>query len=363
MSWDDDTVLAFDFETSGSLPEYALQPWRLSQESFWATSLVWLWRQDEKIIHKGDVWPTRKLMKQMLEQALDEHRMMLGWNTVFDISVLLAYGFEKEVMQISWLDGMLIWRHFFLEPEYDAKPGKRKSYSLKSAVPEFIPEHAGYEEGIDYHSTDPAMMAKLHFYNIQDNMYTLRVARRCYNKLTSKQRRCMQIEARCLPLVAKANLRGMLVDTPYLRDLSASLINTKNGLLKKLAPHGVTEAIVRSPIKLRKLMYEDWGLDPIKFNKSKVTGLKTPSTDKESLYELAFDDPRAGDLRKLREAMNLKSKFADALITSSNYNNDFHTHPSAHVFGTYSGRLTYSSKQRQPRKNKKPDVEDVSDDA
>ena len=29
MDWNDDQIVAFDFEASGSLPEYALQPWRI----------------------------------------------------------------------------------------------------------------------------------------------------------------------------------------------------------------------------------------------------------------------------------------------------------------------------------------------
>jgi hypothetical protein len=37
--WDDSKIVAFDFEASGELPEYALQPWRLAQGKFWATSI------------------------------------------------------------------------------------------------------------------------------------------------------------------------------------------------------------------------------------------------------------------------------------------------------------------------------------
>jgi hypothetical protein len=37
--WDDAKHVAFDFETSGELPEYALQPWRLKQGLFWTTSI------------------------------------------------------------------------------------------------------------------------------------------------------------------------------------------------------------------------------------------------------------------------------------------------------------------------------------
>jgi hypothetical protein len=39
MKWIDESVMAFDFETTGALPEYALQPWRYKQGIFKVTSL------------------------------------------------------------------------------------------------------------------------------------------------------------------------------------------------------------------------------------------------------------------------------------------------------------------------------------
>jgi hypothetical protein len=38
--WDSAKYMAFDFETSGTLPEYALQPWRIAAGNTWATSLA-----------------------------------------------------------------------------------------------------------------------------------------------------------------------------------------------------------------------------------------------------------------------------------------------------------------------------------
>lgn len=343
--WDDDAYAAFDFETSGILPEYALQPWRIPKGDAWATSVVSLWRKDQKIETSGCLFPSKKDIRLILEQALDEQRILLGWNTVFDIAILLAYGLDKLVFQCRFMDGMLLWRHLDIEPEYEATGPSRRSYSLKVAVPTFLPQHAGYEKDIDYHSDDPAELHDLHYYNKQDCLFTLRIAKMLWSKLKSKQQQAAIIEAQCLPMVAQANLRGMSIDRLAARGLAADLDKVAATKLKSLAPHGVSEKVVRSPVQMGKLLFDDWKLPVLKENKSKKTGKTTRSTDKETLHELAFKDPRAKELREYREALNCKTKFAVAPLASSLYNGDNQSHPQAIVFGTYSGRMTYASKQ------------------
>jgi DNA polymerase-1 len=115
--------------------------------------------------------------------------------------------------------------------------------------------------------------------------------------------------------------------------------------LAKLAPHGVTEKIVRSPMQLGKLLFDEWKLPVLKENTGKKTGKISRATDQEVLHELAFIDPRAKDLRAYREALNNKTKFADTPLLSAEYNGDMMSRPSAIVFGTYTGRMTYASNQ------------------
>lgn len=343
-TWDDSKVVAFDFETSGTLPEYALQPWRVAQGKSWVTSLAVV-QKDAQLTVSGGLAPTLQDMERFLVRARDEKRYIVGWNTIFDISWLLAYGFEELVFANKWLDGMLLWRHAFIEPEYDADRANRKSYSLKTCVTEVLPQWAGYNEDVNFHSTDPEELKKLHTYNVRDTMFTLRLAKHWWGKLTERQQRAALLEAKCLPLVAQANLQGMLVDTLAAHELAQKLVDTSKEKLALLKPHGVTEKIVRSPTQLAKLLFDDWKLPVLKENIGKKTGKVSRSTDKEVLHELSFKDTRAKELRAYREALNNKTKFADAPLKSVAYNEDDRTHPAAIVFGTYSGRLTYASKQ------------------
>lgn len=359
MDWDDEKHVSFDFEASGTLPEYALQPWRMRQPcdpryagepgeditKAWATSLVYTTHDGERFKAHGGLMPTKSDIARMLEDAIKNKRRLLGWNTTFDIMVCLGYGLEDLVMEAKFLDGMLLWRHAFIEPEYEEKGPNKKSYGLKAAVAEFMPSQAGYEEDVDFHDRDPAVRKKLHAYNMRDTAFTHACARHAWGLLNNRQQRAAMIEAESLPQVALANFRGMMVDTFATRELQAKLDHEADECLTLLAPLGVTEKIVRSPIQLGKLIFDDWKLPVLKENKSKITGNVSRSTDKEVLHELSFLDPRAKTLRQYREALNNKTKFADTPLKSCLYNEDECTHPSGIIFGTYSGRMTYGSKQ------------------
>lgn len=363
--WADARMVGFDFETSGTQPEYALQPWRVASGDAWVTSLVTGCHKDGQMRMGGGLAPTKGMMRAILEQVLDEGAVMVGWNTPFDIAWFMAYGLEDLALQVRWIDGMLLWRHYFIEPEYEATNiYMRKSYGLKEGVKEFLPQHSGYEEDVDFHDPSPEARVKLHAYNQRDVVFTLYLARRFFKALQEsdpRRLRTAMIEAQCLPMVAQANLRGMSIDPLAARELEQHLTDTADKRLAELAEHGMTEKVVRSPMQLARLLFgqyvvggtdavdeivePNWGLTPLKTNTSTKTKRVTNSTDKEVLYELAPVDARVAKVKEYREALNNRTKFATAPRESQEYNGDGRSHPEAKVFGTYSGRFTYASKQ------------------
>lgn len=357
MIWDDEKVVAFDFETSGVIPEYALQPWRVAQDEAWVTSMSVIRMIDTHLtptrstlfIRDGQRWSEANIeshIRGFLLEAIENDWVVVVWNGIFDISWCIAYGCGDLVHKVRWVDAMLLWRHLTIEPEYDVDRSKRKSYSLKAAVPEFMPvEHHNYEQDIDFHSTDPVALMLLQRYNDRDSVYTWALAKIFWSELTEDQLKAALIESASLSLVAEANLQGMPVDKLVCKELSAKLEKDAADLLEKLAPHGVTEKIIRSPTQLAKLLFDDWGLPVLKENTGKKTGKVSRATDKEVLHELAFSDPRCADLRAYRESLGNRTKFAETPLAAADYNGDGRARPSAIVFGTYSGRLTYASKQ------------------
>jgi len=347
MRWQDAKFVAFDVETSGTLPEYALQPWRVATKDAWLTSISIASKTPEDITFSGGLFPTVEMLREFLEDVIATKRWVVGWNVAFDIQWLLAHGLGDLVFKVRWLDGMLLWKHVTIEPEYEIDRSRKKSYGLKACVEEILPQYAGYADDIDFHSTDLDALLRLQQYNDRDTAFTLRLTKHWYQILQQNpsQLRAALIEARSLPLVAQANLEGMVVDTLAARELEQYLTDIADKSLQTLAPHGVTEEIVRSPTKLATLMFDVWGLPVLKENTGAKTGKVSRSTDKEVLHELSFRDDRVAVLRLYRGALNNRTKFATAPLASVNYNADDRTHPQAMVFGTYTGRLTYGSKQ------------------
>lgn len=350
MIWDDTRAVAFDFETSGELPEYALQPWRLKTDQFWATSISVIRHDGAHLVPwMSKLFPSAEDMAQFLRQAIVNDWTVVTWNGIFDIAILIAYGLRDLVFEVNWLDGLLLWKHLEIDPEYDIDKPKKKSYALKpDAVMRFIPQFADKTgaDDVNFHSRDPAELAKLQHYNNRDSVRTLVITKMIWNQLTERQRSAALMEAAAIPVVAEANLRGIPVDPLFAGELSAWLKDTAAKRLEDLEPHGLLgPAMVRSPKQLAELMYDVWKLPVIKETKGGKTGVVNRSTDKEVLYELAFMDPRCKMLRDYREALNLDTKFAQAPLESSIYNGDGRTRPQAIMFGTYTGRMTYASKQ------------------
>ena len=207
-------------------------------------------------------------------------------------------------------------------------------------MPLFFAKHAGYEADVDYHGTDPAELRKLHEYNIKDCVFTLRLSRKFWEGLSHAQQTVAMTEAASFKMIARANLEGLIVDTLEAGNLSAVLKQTAADMLARLGPHGITEKIVRSPKQLGEVLFNQWGL-PV----TDWTASGARSTSKAVLHKLAFHDKRVKDIKAYREALNNNTKFAEAPLESVAYNGDSRAHPQARVFGTYSGRMTFSSKQ------------------
>lgn len=347
MKFERTKFLSFDVETSGELPEYALQPSRVLQGKSWLTTFAYCYTDDGRaMVTEGKIKPSREDLEAMLDFAIATKRRMIGWNMPFDIAWCYAYGLKDKVEALKWYDAMLFWRHLEIRPGYlnaEGEYSEKQSFRLKQdAMPKFFPQYVGYEEDVDYHATDTESMQKLLDYNKLDVAFTIRIAEIVFNQLTDEQQRAALIEAECLPMVAYASyIQGLPVDRAAVEKLDADLLAVSERTLAELETHGANAKVLASPKQLCDLLFNKWGMTPLKT--SKKTG--NPSTDKESLYEIAFDDPRAKVVRDYRESVGNRSKFATNVLASMEYWGEDITRPSAIVFGTYSGRMTYASSQ------------------
>ena len=106
MKW-----LALDVESSGTLKEYGLQPWRVEQRKTWLTSIAWTRVVDGALVRNGELYPSRAQVRAILEEAITRGETIIGWNVTFDIAWLIVYAGYDLVMKLKYLDGMRLWRH------------------------------------------------------------------------------------------------------------------------------------------------------------------------------------------------------------------------------------------------------------
>lgn len=334
------TLQSFDVETAGKQDLYALQPCRARTDDAWLTSCAFSrYTLDGGKHTAAHRYPNLDLLREWLIWAAENKIHVVCWNSAFDVAWLIALGLREEVLPVKWLDGMLIQRHMENEPRY--RPAGKLSMGLKACVERRWPEKAGYDEGVTFNPQTEEEWEKLLFYNGLDCEHTLDLVAEALTKLTKPQLRAMLIEAASIPMVAESIVEGIKVDTVAAQALAIELDRTvaKAFVTLKVSNPTVTPEVLASPKQLGNLLFDQWGLPVIK-----QTDKGAPSTDRETLTQLAVSDDRAKHVNDYREAKNNLTKFVTGSLKSAEYNGDGRTRPQARIFGTYSGRMTYSSK-------------------
>lgn len=339
MTIDFTKFLALDVETRGEEELFGLQPWRAADYRAEVTSYAIAWfdpvdgTTQTRVIDK----PSREKLHHLLAFGKKAGYTFVTWNGAFDAAWPMALGLRHEVSDLHWVDVQLLWKHATSMPAY--KNQARKEYDLKSAVREFFPQFAGYEDGIDFQSDDPEVVKRRLQYNTMDAVFTLRLLRKFHGMLAPEQWRQAMIEARSIPLVAGANVDGLAIDQEKINALDVKLGQEAALLLADLTGEpGVTVEALNSPAQLSKILFDVWNLPVLK-----ATDSGGRSTDKEVLHELSFIDPRAQKVRSYRETIGNRGKFVTNIKESLAYNGDERVRPQARIYGTYTGRMTYSS--------------------
>lgn len=324
---------AFDIETWGSRAEYSLQPWRVADKDAWITTFASAFDGScqARVVTSTDKLTTAldKLSYRNLGGAV------VGWNIKFDIAWLLAYGLEDQVRQVKWLDAALLLKR--IEPF-------RSGFGLKAAVAEEFPAYAGYEEDVDYGATSGAELKKLLAYNKLDSIFTLRLARMYASRMSHAAFRAAVVEADCLVDVAKAWMHGIKIDTAALAELETELTAT---IKQSCEDFGVDLKTLGSPTKLCQLLYSDMQLPVVK-----LTPKGKPSADVEAITQLALDHQELTPLLAAKAASTGRSKFVKSVYSSLEYlaSPSNLSYPEPVIGGTYTGRMTYYSKQRADKR-------------
>jgi len=176
---------------------------------------------------------------------------------------------------------------------------------------------------------------------------TALIAEIIWPQLTPQQQNLAKIQAVSLPAMAMSWVRGIRVD---LNGVQAARPRIIKGMLEQEEKLGLVEPgsgpdnyipskVLRSPAKMRKLLYEDYGLVCTRF-----TDKGAKSADKTALSYLSDEDDRVHEIMIWRNHNTILSKFIESPLKACEYLGSNVTHAAPKVFSAYTGRVTYGSK-------------------
>lgn len=335
---------ALDLETSsisGQMGDgYALEPWRARQGKGFISSIAVYGDKVETQV----VRPTRDQLIDVLESLAGE--AVYAHYALFDVAWLIASIEPNRLARLHSAVTRIRWRDTALLAKWCTNGRKaediRLSYSLVNLIYMFK-DKMGYpgtddfirlkqQEGVS-DASNPYWLER----GRQDVLWTYRLAKFLEAQLPEVCRRGYVIEARCIPQIANSWLMGMYVNKDALTKAEEQV---EKDIAEGCRLLGLSESIVGSPAQLGRVVFGDWGFEPIART---PTGQPKADADTWILLAHATGDPRLKQLLKCRQALTLRSKYIKTAYEALARTGDGFMYGKPMLFGTTSGRLTYSS--------------------
>lgn len=334
---------ALDLETSsisGDLSDgYALEPWRARQGKGFISSIH---VYGDKI-QTSALRPGREQLIEILESLAGEE--VYAHYALFDVAWLIASISPNRLDRLHSAIKNIRWRDTALLAKWCVNGRKaddiRLSYSLVNLI-NLWKSQLGYDGAEDFirMKQQEVLTANDPYWETRgqaDVLWTYRLAKFLEKQLPEPCRRGFIIEARCIPQIANSWLMGMYVNIDALKKAEEQIeidIAEGCGLL------GLPESVIGSPAQLGRVVFGEWGFEPIA-----RTPTGQPKADADTWIILAHStgDPRLRQLLKARQALTLRSKYIKTAYEALTRTGDGYLYGKPMMFGTTTGRLTYSS--------------------
>lgn len=335
-------MYALDIETashSGDLADgYGLEPWRVRQGKAHISSIA--------VMNDGGWFdqierPDRTQLIALLDSLAGQE--VVAFNGLFDIAWLIASIEPNRLGRVPRCIQRIRWRCTMLLGKWVINGRKaedlRFSYSLVNMCASFLKDEPGLDQfikikqGAVLDSSDPYWLER----GKLDVIWTLKLHKLLWSRLPEACRRGYIIEQRALFQLANSWLIGMYVDREA---LAAAADELESKVSKGCAELGVSRELVGSPQQVGRLIFDQWGFTPVS---------KTPnganSTKADDIIVLAYSsgDVRLRKLLEVRQALTLISKYVTVAYDALKRTGDGYLYGSPRLFGTSTGRLTYSS--------------------
>ena len=335
-------MFSLDIETSsksGDLSDgYALEPWRVRQGHAFVSSIAVL-GEDGSFVQIER--PDRTQLIQLLDSLSGQE--VITFNGLFDIAWLIASIEPNRLGRVPACVRNIRWRCTMLLGKWVINGRKaedvRFSYSLINMCMSFLKNESGLDEfikikqGIQLDANNPYWLER----GKLDVIWTLKLHKLLWSRLPEVCHRGYIIEQRALYQLANSWLIGMYVDKDALNAAEAELeAKVKAGC----AELGLSRETISSPQQLASILFNQWGFSPVS-----ITATGKASTKADDLIVLAHGsgDTRLRKLLEVRQALTLISKYITVAHDALQRTNDGYLYGSPRLFGTSTGRLTYSS--------------------
>lgn len=338
------TFTSLDLETApveGDLSNhYALEPWRVRQGKAYISSIS-AYCDDGSLSAHADK-PDRAYLMQLLTSLAGQE--VWTHNGMFDVAWLIA-SIEPDktqpvpdcIMNIRWRDTMTLSKWVTNGLLADQM---FMSYSLANLIQRFMKDEPGAAEfvamkqGATLDATSPYWSQRA----ILDTIWTCKLAAFMWSKLKECQRNGYIIECACIAPLADSWLTGLRIDVEQLNKIEAALHKETNELSVK---YGIPLSVVASPKQLGNLLFNTMGYEPLAYTK---TG--QPQCTSDTVKILAYragGDERLNAVMKIKENLTLISKYINTCKVALERTGDGYIYPIPKIFGTTTGRLTYSN--------------------
>lgn len=343
-----------DFETratnSRMTDHGALEPWRRRQNNAEIMSCDIL-KPDGQVLQIVNDDP--KLFSYRLRSALAEMKGHVCWahNTVFDVAWAIADlqpercgTIPKEITDIKWRDTGLLTKWLI---NGQLAEFTHFSIALANLVKTFLPDHPDCQAFLEMKAQGVKAGENTAYWlerGTMDVKMTYALAMRLMEKVPVSMRTGMITEFDCIVPVANSWITGFNIDQKLLEENSDFYLKAKSRIAKTL---GVTEALFSSPKQLGKFLFADMALTPHSYTPSGNAG-----TSKGDLMWIEYKLRLAGhtekaDIIKLileaKESATIYSKYVKTTYEALAHTGDGYIYSSPRIFGTYTGRMTYSN--------------------
>lgn len=345
-------IYVLDLETRAktkSMEEHAaLEPWRVRQGHAEIMSC-------DIIDSEGNVIQIVNRDDTFISQLQTELRKLKGHiiyahNALFDIAWLIASlqpqrcgVIPQEILDIDWRCTRLLFKWLINGQKAEES---RFSLALANLVKTFLPNHPRTQEFLEMKAEGHIPGRDEEYWLARgtlDVIMTKALLDEYHSKVPSSMRIGLMTEFKCLVPVANSWITGFRIDKKQMSENEVHYAAIKKQAATEL---NKPETLFSSPKQLSQYLFTELGLTPVE-----TTPTGSPSTSAGSLKWILYrlnevQSPLASNVQKIldaKEAATNLSKYVKTMKEALAHTGDGYIYSSPMLFGTYTGRMTYSN--------------------